>query len=363
VPNELGRVRSQFGQLQAQRNAQQAQLEALQRAQLERLRQIELARQERLRKLYAAAIDMSEAELRAALKSKSEEERFVAAYVVGERRLRWPDDLIPLLKDKSDLVRQAARRSLIILSFLELNPEEAALIASPNPSRQPTPLDKLKKPVDFGPHPEALSGVREAAAKKWTEWWADRDAMAKKAGGTASSSLRTVRPENLLKDRSGNRRTDLDDPDRTQLADVLLSARSDERKTLVAKYRDTKGVQFTEALAEAISRSPFANRPELRDALADRMVRMKDSTLRDYLADPLAEIRRAAALGLAKRGTKSYSDRLADLLVDPDPLVGRAAHTALCQLSGEDFGPDIGADDAERADAVARWKKWSGGKK
>jgi hypothetical protein len=35
----------------------------------------------------------------------------------------------------------------------------------------------------------------------------------------------------------------------------------------------------------------------------------------------------------------------------------------LCQLSGEDFGPDIGADDAERADAVARWKKWSGGKK
>ena len=103
---------------------------------------------------------MSEAELRAALQSKSDEERFVAAYVVGERRLRWPDDLIPLLKDKNDWVRQASRRSLVVLSFLELNPEEAAQIASPNPSRMPIPLEKLNKPVDFGPKLEALPGAR-----------------------------------------------------------------------------------------------------------------------------------------------------------------------------------------------------------
>jgi hypothetical protein len=327
-------------------------------AQLERLRQLELARQERLRKLYAAAIDMSEAELRAALRSKSHEERFVAAYVVGERRLRWAQDLIPLLKDDYDLVRQATRRSLVILSFLELNPEEAALIASPNPARPPTPLDKLNKPVDFGPKPEALPGARAEAAKKWAEWWEGRNPMAKPGDRTVTSNLRSDRAGLPPTDRSPSRRTDLDDLDPARLADGLAKARADERTRLVAKYRDTKGVRYTEALAEAIARSPAAERPDLRDALAERMVRMTDATLKDYLTDSLAEIRRAAALGLAKRKTTAHADRLADLLLDPEPLVGRAAHAALCQLSGEDFGPGIDADEAGRAEAVDRWKTW-----
>jgi HEAT repeat protein len=90
---------------------------------------------------------------------------------------------------------------------------------------------------------------------------------------------------------------------------------------------------------------------------------MTDLTLRRYLDDQLAEIRRAAALGLAKRNTKAHTDRLADLLLDPEPLVGQAAHTALCQLSGQDFGPGIDADEAGRAEAVERWKKWWQGKR
>jgi HEAT repeat protein len=265
--------------------------------------------------------------------------RFMAAYVIGEKRLAWPKDLIPLLEDQSDEVRQAARRSLVILSFLELNPEEATLIAAPNPSRPPTPLAKLNKPVDFGPAAGAGKAPQKAAVTKWTAWWAKRESTAARAD-LLTSSLRS------------------NHADSARLADALLKAKAGERAELIAQYRDTKGVQYTEALAVAIPMLPSDDREAPRAALADRMVRMTDLTLRRYLDDELAEIRRAAALGLAKRQTRAHSDRLADLLLDPEPLVGRAAHTALCQLSGQDFGPALDADEAAKGEAVERWKEW-----
>jgi HEAT repeat protein len=266
--------------------------------------------------------------------------RFMAAYVIGERRLPWPKDLIPLLEDSSDEVRQAARRSLLILSFLELNPDEAALIAAPNPARPPTPLAKLNKPVDFGPVAGAGKAAQRTAKTKWTDWWARREATAARIDLTTGPTLRSSHAESA------------------RLADALVKSKGDERAALVAKYHDAKGVQYTEALAVAIARLPSDDREAPRAALAERMVRMTDLTLGRYLGDELAEIRRAAALGLANRKTKSHSDRLADLLLDPEPLVGQAAHSALCQLSGEDFGPGIDADEAARAEAVERWKKW-----
>ena len=264
----------------------------------------------------------------------------MAAYVVGEKRRRWPTDLIPLLEDSSNEVRQAARRSLVILSFLDLNPDEAALIASPNPSRPATPLAKLNKPVDFGPAAGAGKSVQKAAARKWSDWWANRDSTTRRADLSTSSTLRS------------------EHTDSARLAGALVRSAGRERTELVARYRDTKGVQYTEALAAAVAKLPSGERDELRDALAERMVRMTDLTLRRYLDDPLAEVRRAAALGLARRGTKTHADRLADLILDPEPLVGQSAHTALCQLSGQDFGPAIDADEAARAEAVEKWKAW-----
>lgn len=101
----------------------------------------------------------------------------------------------------------------------------------------------------------------------------------------------------------------------------------------------------------------------MRKALADRLVRMTEATLRAYLDDPLSEIRRAAAMGLAKRGSVAHVERLADLLADPEPLVRLAAHTALCQLSAEDLGPTVDGTEDDRADAVVQWKKWWKAKK
>jgi HEAT repeat protein len=85
---------------------------------------------------------------------------------------------------------------------------------------------------------------------------------------------------------------------------------------------------------------------------------MKDTTLRGYLADDEVEIRRAAALAAAARGSKVLIPDLIRRLSDPEELVQRAAHTALKELTKEDFGPSSRATAAERKEAVAAWLKW-----
>jgi hypothetical protein len=119
---------------------------------------------------------MSESDLRKALKHKFRDRRFVAAYMVGERLLDWPNDMIPLLQDNSEAVRQAARRSLIIMSFLAQNPEEAQKIRSPQKTDVAKPLSELQQAKDFGPQPKADRTAQAKAAKEWRQWWADRTA-------------------------------------------------------------------------------------------------------------------------------------------------------------------------------------------
>src|SRR5207248_6671158 len=100
---------------------------------------------------------------------------------------------IALLTDPSPAVRQAARRGLIILSFLALNPDEAALIANPRTGRPTTPLDRLKRPVDFGPAPAAGRAAQDRAAQQWTDWWDKQErpkaAAEPRQGGTGESTL------------------------------------------------------------------------------------------------------------------------------------------------------------------------------
>jgi len=72
----------------------------------------------------------------------------------------------------------------------------------------------------------------------------------------------------------------------------------------------------------------------------------------------MSEVRRAAILELARRESKAHVDRMTSLLLDPEPAVQRAARAALCQLSGQDFGPRIDATESERTQAVDQWRKW-----
>jgi hypothetical protein len=137
------------------------------------------------------------------------------------------------------------------------------------------------------------------------------------------------------------------DTESALMARELSQAPAEQRGPLLEKYRDGKGVTFTEALAGAIPQLDGEAKSKARDALAERLTRMKADTLVRYFQDQDAEIRRAAALAAAMKEDKALIGGLISLLEDPEPAVKRAAHAALKDLSGEKFGPS--ADE---------WKAW-----
>jgi hypothetical protein len=98
------------------------------------------------------------AELSDMLKSDKAEERFSAALAIGEKGLPLTGELIGLLTDKSDPVRQAARRSLMLTSY-HLDAMKKANKKSAAPTY-----------VDYGPAPNANANVQKQSVKAWTAW-------------------------------------------------------------------------------------------------------------------------------------------------------------------------------------------------
>ena len=152
-------------------------------------RQLEQAQKEEQRLLdrIKELMTVSEDELRAALTDEQAGERFAAAYAVGERELVWHKDLIERLNDQRLAVRQAARRSLMILSYLALYGKDKEPEPAPTPPTTEKPVKPMvKRPVDFGPVPAADKGARATAMRKWTAWWAERDDKASSAKSPGS---------------------------------------------------------------------------------------------------------------------------------------------------------------------------------
>lgn len=92
------------------------------------------------------------------------------------------------------------------------------------------------------------------------------------------------------------------------MAAALLQSTPERRLDIAALYRDSKGVQYTEALALAIAGKSGEEWRKLREVLNERMTRMTEKTLGRYLEDEDAEIRRAAALGLAMKESQTHVD-------------------------------------------------------
>jgi HEAT repeat protein len=289
------------------------------------------ARQKKLQSLLQTALDASEDELRAMLKSPKVDLRFVGAYAVGERRLFWQDDLIPLVKDEFDAVRQSARRSLVILSYLQLNPE----LASTAPGKLAPAADTQTKPVDFGPLSGAKPPARTKAADAWTDWWSDR----------GKTGLKTFTA--AARDEGADR-----------LADRLVKAEGDRRKELLKEFGGTSGAEYTQGIAYAIPRLSGEDRKEAREALAERLSDRKETTLLRYLEDDDAEIRRAAALALGMRDSKETVAVVAKLILDPNPSVVRATCASLRSLTGEDYGPAPNGTEEEKQDALKKYQAW-----
>jgi uncharacterized protein (TIGR03067 family) len=148
------------------------------------------------------------------------------------------------------------------------------------------------------------------------------------------------------------------DPEARRLSAELVQAAPAERDALLQKYRESKGIVYTQALAAAIPGLSGPGKIKARDALAERVARMTASTVADKLQDEDLEIRRAACLACAMKEQKKLIPKLIPLLEDPEATVVRAAHVALRTLTGRDFGPADAASRAERDQASAAWKFW-----
>jgi HEAT repeat protein len=109
-------------------------------------------------------------------------------------------------------------------------------------------------------------------------------------------------------------------------------------------------VENTEALAFAIPRLEGEIKQKAREALTNRLARLKPESLLRYLEDEQPEIRPAAALACAAKKVRSAVPKLITRLRDRDEGVVQAAHAALKDLSGQDLG-------ASPAEWEAWWKK------
>jgi hypothetical protein len=143
-----------------------------------------------------------------------------------------------------------------------------------------------------------------------------------------------------------------------RLSTELAKADSAQQTEMFEKYQEGKGAVYTLALAGAIPRLGGEAKGKAREALAQRLTRMTAATLRQELKDDDPEIRRAAALACAMKDDKSHVPDLIPLLEDREPIVGRAAHAALKNLTGKDFGPEANASRQETANAMAAWRGW-----
>lgn len=143
-----------------------------------------------------------------------------------------------------------------------------------------------------------------------------------------------------------------------ELSTSLINATPATRKEILTKLRDSKGGVYTDALGRATRRLEGEPLKEARDALASRLSRMTANTLKELMQHQNREIRRAAVLACAMKEEKSHVPDLIERLIDPDPVVNRAARAALKSLTNQDFGPDSDATPAEVVKAMAAWKEW-----
>ena len=261
--------------------------------------------------------------LRQKLKGGSPDLRLLVIFIVGQRRLHLEKELIDCLIDPVPVVRDAARMILI----------------------------RVARGTDFGPIPGASQRGIERSIDKWKQWLALQKSAS--AGTLAKAPPLEIVPLVLV----GEERS-APPPEAAKLSEELVNAAEDEQRSVLARLRDAKGIDNTDALALAIPKLSGAIQREARDALTQRLTRMTAATLRDKLQDDNIEVRRAAALACGRKNAKEHIADLLQLLDDPEAVVVQSARAALTELTGEDFGPAGDADRRGRATAAAAWRKW-----
>jgi HEAT repeat protein len=273
--------------------------------------------------------------LRDKLRAPSPVVRLLTLQVVARRRLPLETEVIERLGDPSPVVSQAARETLV----------------------------RLARGTDFGPLPGTAGVRRRKAIQKWKDWLAlqkvARESPAPTGPAVASKPAVRFNPalamRNILAQQAALR---TEDAEVQRLSKELVAAKGERQGALLDRLKTSKGGVYTDALAQAIPRLPAAMQTKARDALAERLTRMKATTLKDKLQDEDAEVRRAAALACAMKEARAQIPDLIPLLLDSERSVAAAAHAALKDLTGRDFGPHAKATAGERTLALLAWRDW-----
>jgi len=307
-------------------SAQQQQIVQLQRARLESLR-------DRIQPLRELSRNTPEA-LSVQLESDDPEVRLAAIKLIVLHRPPLEAELIGLLNDQDRPIRREAHQALV----------------------------RLARGTDLGPRPNADRGERLQSVRRWQTWLAMQDppelaqfAKGRAAGGLAKDQARVAANQKGETKPVALRSTDAQ---AARLTAELLEAPADQQEQVLAKLKDAKGVVHTQALAAAIPQLGPEMQTKARDALAERLTRMTADTLRERLDDADPEIRRAAVLACALKGSRDHFPELVVLLGDSEPMVADAALTALKRLTKEDFGPKANATESEWLQAIAAWHAW-----
>jgi hypothetical protein len=182
-------------------------------------------------------------------------------------------------------------------------------------------------------------------------------ASKKPEGGASSPPANKIEPQPPPSEVDGGGR---------RLANTLIAASAGDRDDLIAKYRDTKGGEYTDALARAASKMTGDGQTKVREALAQRLTRMTSNTLNELMRDRDRELRHGAALATASKGKDrfpEFAESLILLIADDDAAVVQAARSSLKALSDQDFGPEAGSANGDRGKAAAAWRAWWEGRK
>jgi hypothetical protein len=167
------------------------------------------------------------------------------------------------------------------------------------------------------------------------------------------------------------------------LAQTLMTSPTQLQDWLLKQMRDSKQADAAEVLTRAIAAlgdqtltaagsaevapklakgkaPPSAKKVQarLRQALAQRLSKLKSKALREQLSGGETEMRRAAATACALQKNKSHVPALIEALQDEEPAVCEAAHQSLKKLTSRDFGPVVGAGPLDVLQAVHDWQEW-----
>jgi hypothetical protein len=254
--------------------------------------------------------------------------RLLVISAISRRRVHLEKELIERLDDPVRIVREAAHRALI----------------------------RIARGTDFGPVQKASRKGVARSIEKWTHWHALQQSELAKSASLAAAGKKAAALEADLLVLLGNEQPELT-TEVARMSEELVTAKGDEQLALLARLRDSRGTDNTDALALAIPKLLGDTQRQARDALTQRLTRMTAATLRDKLQDDNVEVRRSAALACGRKNAKEHIPDLLQLLDDAEMEVVQSARTALKELTSQDFGPSSDASSRERADAAEAWRK------